>query len=119
GQLQPKAASTRYLRWKSIVAEPSERCHMSFIASGAEILDDLVAFRRDLHMNPEIGLHLPRTQAKVLQALDGLGLEVAQGMETTSVVAVLRGAKAGPTVLLRGDMDALPVMELTGLEYAS
>ena len=92
---------------------------MSFIAAGAEILDDLVAIRRDLHLNPEIGLDLPRTQAKVLAALGGLGLEITLGAETTSVVAVLRGAAPGPTVLLRGDMDALPVKELTGLDYAS
>lgn len=92
---------------------------MSFIASGAEILGDLVAIRRDLHRNPEIGLDLPRTQAKVLAAIDGLDLEITLGQETTSVVAVLRGAAPGPTVLLRGDMDALPVKELTGLDYAS
>ncbi|MGO2540666.1 MAG: M20 metallopeptidase family protein [Specibacter sp.] len=92
---------------------------MSFSAAGAEILGDLVAIRRDLHINPEIGLHLPRTQAKVLAAIDGLGLEITLGQETTSVVAVLRGATDGPTVLLRGDMDALPVKELTGLDYAS
>lgn len=92
---------------------------MSFIAAGAEILDDLVAIRRDLHLNPEIGLDLPRTQAKVLAALGGLGLEITLGAEATSVVAVLRGAAPGPTVLLRGDMDALPVKELTGLDYAS
>lgn len=78
-----------------------------------------MAIRRDLHINPEIGLHLPRTQAKVLAAIDGLGLEITLGQETTSVVAVLRGATDGPTVLLRGDMDALPVKELTGLDYAS
>lgn len=92
---------------------------MSFITAGAEILEDLVALRRDLHAEPEIGLDLPLTQAKVLAAIDGLGLEITLGKETTSVVAVLRGAKAGPTVLLRGDMDALPVKELTGLDYAS
>lgn len=83
------------------------------------MLGDLVAIRRDLHINPEIGLDLPRTQAKVLAAIDGLGLEITVGKETTSVVAVLRGATEGPTVLLRGDMDALPVKELTGLDYAS
>lgn len=78
-----------------------------------------MAFRRDFHMFPEIGLELPRTQAKVLEAIDSLGLEVTLGKEITSVVAVLRGGAPGPTVLLRGDMDALPIKELTGLEYAS
>ncbi|MBP2411883.1 hippurate hydrolase [Arthrobacter stackebrandtii] len=92
---------------------------MPFIDAGAAILEDLVAVRRDLHRHPEVGLDLPRTQGKVLAALDGLGLDITLGRETTSVVAVLRGAAPGPTVLLRGDMDALPVKELTGLDYAS
>ena len=92
---------------------------MSFIDAGAAILEELVAIRRDLHRNPEIGLDLPRTQKKVLAALDGLDLDITLGKGTTSVVAVLRGAAPGPTVLLRGDMDALPVKEMTGLDYAS
>lgn len=68
---------------------------------------------------PELGLELPRTQQKVLAALEGLSLEITTGTRTTSVVAVLRGAHPGPVVLLRGDMDALPIGEATGLEYAS
>lgn len=84
---------------------------------------ELVQIRRELHREPEIGLQLPKTQARVLSALDGLPLEISLGKETTSVVAVLRGgarSEANPkTVLLRGDMDALPVTELTDLEYAS
>lgn len=92
---------------------------MTFRDDAAKIADDLVALRRDLHRHPEIGLDLPRTQGKVLAALDGLPLEVTVGKRLSSVVAVLRGARPGPTVLLRGDMDALPVQELTGLPYAS
>jgi len=80
---------------------------------------DLVELRRALHREPEIGLHLPRTQAKVLAALDGLPLTVTTGTALSSVTAVLRGGTPGPTVLLRGDMDALPVPERTGLPYAS
>src|SRR6185312_12583424 len=80
--------------------------------------DDLSQLRRTLHTIPEIGLDLPRTQEHVLAALDGLPLEVTTGTATTSVVAVLRGgASAGDrpsAVLLRGDMDALPVVEQTG-----
>ncbi|MFB4313890.1 amidohydrolase [Actinomadura sp. 21ATH] len=72
---------------------------------------ELVRLRRDLHREPELGLELPRTQDKVLNALDGLPLEVTAGERLTSVTAVLRGARPGPTVLLRGDMDALPVTE--------
>ncbi|GAA0531345.1 M20 family metallopeptidase [Paractinoplanes ferrugineus] len=79
----------------------------------------LVQLRRDLHARPEIGLHLPRTQAAVLDALDGLGLEVSRGTELTSVTAVVRGGRPGPAVLLRADMDALPLTEATGLDYAS
>lgn len=80
-------------------------------------LASLRALREDLHRHPEIGLHLPRTQRVVLDALDGLGLEITLGRGLSSVVAVLRGeapgARSGPVVLLRGDMDALPVTEAT------
>jgi amidohydrolase len=78
-----------------------------------------VALRRQIHRNPEQGLHLPATQAAVLRALEGLPLEVTTGKSVSSVVAVLRGEQRGPTVLLRGDMDALPLTENTGLSYAS
>ncbi|CCH80083.1 putative amidohydrolase [Nostocoides japonicum T1-X7] len=85
--------------------------------------DDLVALRRDLHRTPETGLQLPRTQERVLAALAGLPLEVSTGTDTSSVVAVLRGggraASDTATVLLRGDMDALPVVEETGTAFAS
>ncbi|GAA2154557.1 M20 metallopeptidase family protein [Actinomadura napierensis] len=77
----------------------------------AALQDDLVRLRGALHREPELGLDLPRTQEKVLAALDGLPLEVTTGERLTSVTAVLRGARPGPTVLLRGDMDALPVSE--------
>jgi hippurate hydrolase len=80
---------------------------------------DLVALRRTIHRAPEIGLDLPRTQQTVLTALDGLGLEITLGSSLSSVTAVLRGARPGPAVLLRGDMDALPVTEASGLDYAS
>src|SRR5690606_25339192 len=97
---------------------------------GVSILDfvksidaELVALRRELHQIPEVGLQLPQTQARILQALEDLPLEITLGKSLTSVVAVLRGAiptdGKRPVVLLRGDMDALPVEEATGLEYAS
>ena len=83
----------------------------------------LVALRRRLHGIPELGLHLPDTQEVVLDALTGLDLEVRVGESLSSVVAVLRGrARAHeprPVVLLRGDMDALPVTEDVDVEYAS
>jgi hippurate hydrolase len=80
---------------------------------------ELSQLRHALHQEPEIGLDLPRTQAKVLAALDGLPLEITLGQGLSSVTAVLRGRQPGPTVLLRADMDALPVTERTGLPYAS
>ncbi len=81
--------------------------------------DRTIELRRRLHRHPEIGLHLPRTQATVLEAFAELPLEVTTGKRTSSVVGVLRGARPGPTYLLRGDMDALPVQEDTGLPFAS
>jgi hippurate hydrolase len=80
---------------------------------------ELVELRHQLHRRPEVGLQLPHTQETVLQAIDGLGLEVTTGSDLTSVTAVLRGGRPGPAVLLRGDMDALPVQEETGLDFSS
>ncbi len=82
-------------------------------------LPEVVALRHALHRTPELGLDLPRTQALVLKALAPLDLEVTTGTGLTSVVAVLRGARPGPAVLLRGDMDALPVTEDSGEPFAS
>jgi len=82
-------------------------------------LEAAVELRRRLHSHPELGLELPRTQQAVLEALDGLGLEVSVGAATTSVTAVLDGGRPGPTTLLRGDMDALPMSEDTGVAFAS
>ncbi len=92
---------------------------MTLRSDAAAILDELVALRRDLHRIPEIGLHLPRTRQRVLAALDGLDLELSLGKNLSSITAVLRGGKPGGTVLLRGDMDALPVTEATGEDFSS
>lgn len=78
-----------------------------------------VALRRAIHRRPELGLQLPETQQAVLDALDGLPIETTLGTTTTSVTGVLRGSQPGPAVLLRADMDALPMPENTGLEFAS
>ncbi|RZQ64431.1 M20 metallopeptidase family protein [Amycolatopsis suaedae] len=83
------------------------------------VQDRTVALRRELHRHPEQGLDLPRTQAAIAAALADLPLEITRGTSTTSLTAVLRGARPGPAVLLRGDMDALPLTEDTGLEFAS
>ena len=92
---------------------------MSLREDARAVHDELVQLRRALHAEPEIGLSLPRTQEKVLAALDGTPLEISTGDDLTSVTGVLRGDRPGPTVLLRGDMDALPVAERTGLDYSS
>ena len=84
----------------------------------ARIAGEITELRHAIHREPEIGLDLPKTQAKVLAALDGLPLEISTGRGLSSVTAVLRGGP-GPVVLLRGDMDALPVTEETHLPYAS
>jgi len=85
----------------------------------SDLQDLATAVRRDLHREPEVGLALPRTQEKVLRALDDVPLEITLGGTTTSVTAVLRGGRPGPTVLLRADMDALPVGERTGHDFAA
>jgi len=89
--------------------------HDDAVAMAAE----LTKLRRAIHAEPEIGLDLPRTQRKVLDALDGLPLEITLGEGLSSVTAVLRGGRPGETVLLRGDMDALPVTERANVPYAS
>src|ERR1700733_13468325 len=85
----------------------------------AAIAGDIAERRHAIPREPEIGLDLPKTQAKVLDALAGLPLEISTGRGLSSVTAVLRGARPGPVVLLRGDMDALPVTEETHLPYTS
>jgi amidohydrolase len=92
----------------------------------AELEHDAIELRHQLHRRPEIGLELPETQRAVLEALEGLPLEVSTGSSCSSVTAVLRGTGATgaagrprPAMLLRGDMDALPVQEATGEEFAS
>ncbi|UDM00516.1 M20 metallopeptidase family protein [Streptomyces longhuiensis] len=83
------------------------------------LLPELTELRHGLHREPEIGLQLPRTREKVLAALDGLPLEIHEGKGLSSITAVLRGSRPGPAVLLRGDMDALPLQELADVPYAS
>ncbi|MGM9471472.1 M20 metallopeptidase family protein [Pseudarthrobacter sp. YS3] len=97
---------------------------MSITADARELQDDIVRLRHELHQDPEIGLQLPRTQEKVLKALEGLPFEITLGKSTTSVTAVLRGSApyasaTKPTVLLRADMDGLPVQERTGALFSS
>lgn len=85
-------------------------------------LDELIAFRRDLHSNPELLYDLPRTSTRVAAALRAAGCdEVVEGIGKTGVVAVIRGAAntSGRAIGLRSDMDALPIAEMTGKAWAS
>ena len=84
-----------------------------------DLLDDTVALRRTLHEWPELGNELPITRERVLESLEGLPLTVTTHETTSGVVAMLEGSTPGPTMLLRGDMDALPMPEDTGLDFAS
>ena len=88
-------------------------------AVGEALLPEAVKLRRAIHAEPELGLDLPKTTAKVKAALAGLPLELHEGPSTSGIVAILRGPANGRTVLLRGDMDALPLTEDTGLPFTS
>jgi hippurate hydrolase len=93
-------------------------------AAGEAELDGVISLRRAIHAEPELGLHLPKTTEKVKQALAGLPLEYREGPSTTGLIAILRPTKSGAgdngrVVLLRGDMDALPMQEETELPFAS
>ena len=83
------------------------------------LMDSTIALRRNLHKWPEIGNTLPKTREQVLSALEGLPLDITLHQTTSGIAAMLTGDKPGPTVMLRGDMDALPMPEDTDLDFAS
>ena len=94
--------------------------HAPFLAEAEALRDDLVALRRDLHMHPELGFQEFRTSQLVAERLDALGYEVQRGVGKTGVVALLQGGLPGDrTVLLRFDMDALPIQEQNDVPYRS
>lgn len=93
--------------------------HSHLLDAARAISDEVVALRRAIHAEPELGLHTPRTRDKVRAALADLPLTWREGPSTTGMVATLQGAAPGRHVLLRGDMDALPMPEETGLPFAS
>lgn len=82
------------------------------------LLDDLTALYQDLHAHPELSFCEERTAGVLADRLEALGYDVTRGVGRTGVVAILENG-AGPYVLLRADIDALPVEEATGLPYAS
>ncbi len=83
------------------------------------LFDELVTTRRDLHQHPELGFEETRTAGIVAERLNEYGFEVQAGIGQTGVVGLLEGSKEGPTILLRFDMDGLPIIEETGLPFAS
>ena len=98
---------------------PSPMLHPQLLKSARSLSGRIVALRRAIHAEPELGLHTPMTMAKVYEDLAGLPLEWKEGGATTGAVATLKGARPGRRVLLRGDTDALPMPEETGLDFAS
>ena len=92
---------------------------IDFKAQAEELRDELIARRRDLHMHPELAFEEFRTAGIVANELRELGLEVTTGVGKTGVVAILEGSHDGPTVLVRADMDALPILEENTFSYAS
>jgi len=89
------------------------------LAEAEALLPTVVELRRAIHREPEVGLELPRTQARIVEHLRALGLEPTLGRSLSSVTVRIDGAASGPTRLIRADMDALPLQEDTGLPYAS
>jgi len=91
----------------------------NFLNEAKSLFPFTQSLRRDFHMHPELGFREIRTGGIVAKELEALGLEVTKGVGRTGVVGLLEGGKPGPTLLLRFDMDALPIVEETGAEYAS
>lgn len=90
-----------------------------FLKQAEELFPYTQSLRRDFHRHPELGYREVRTSGIVAKELEALGLEVTKGVGKTGVVGYLEGTKPGPTILLRFDMDALPITEDTGAEYTS
>jgi len=90
-----------------------------FLSEAQSLFEYTRALRRDFHAHPELGFHEFRTAGIVAQERNKLVLEFTSGIAETGVVAILEGAKPGPVILVRADMDALPILEETGAEYAS
>jgi len=84
-----------------------------------DLMGEIVELRRELHRWPEIGNHLPKTREAVLAALEGLPLDITLHETTSGIAAILTGDQPGDTVLIRGDMDALPMPEDTNVEFKS
>lgn len=93
--------------------------HAQLDAAAAKVLPEVVSWRRDLHAHPELAFQEQRTSGIVADELRSMGYEVSRGMAGTGVIGLLKTSRPGPVVALRADMDGLPVMEDTGLPFAS
>jgi amidohydrolase len=85
----------------------------------SNLTKEMIALRRDFHKHPELGFTEKRTAGIIARYLENLGLEVHEGIGTTGVVGLLAGAKPGKTLMLRSDMDALPIHEKNEVDYKS
>lgn len=92
---------------------------MTFLDEAIGIKDETIALRRDFHKHPELGFEEERTSKIVADTLESLGLSVTRGVAKTGVIGILEGVRNSPVLLLRFDMDALPIVEDTGVDYAS
>ena len=92
---------------------------VDWVAAAEAIQADTIGLRRALHREPELGLDLPKTKLRLLDALAPLGLRIRESERTSGIMALLDTGRPGPTVLLRGDMDALPMTEATELPFRS
>lgn len=92
---------------------------MSLLKRAQEIEQEMIDIRRKIHQNPELGFKEFETTALLEKELQSYGLETRRNGEDTGIIAILRGAKPGKVIGVRGDIDALPVPEETGLPYAS
>nr|WP_298128654.1 M20 family metallopeptidase [uncultured Pseudoxanthomonas sp.] len=107
------------LALSTLLAPAGHAAESTAVAALEQAQPNLVQWRRDIHQHPELGEQETRTAKLVADHLRALGLTVRTGVGKTGVVAVLKGAKPGPRIALRADMDALPVTEQTGLPFAS
>jgi amidohydrolase len=107
------------LAFAGSLAAQASRLDADVDRRAAQVVGKVVAWRRDIHANPELSNRETRTGELVAQHLRSLGIEVRSGVAHTGVVGVLRGGRPGPVVALRADMDALPVTEEVDVPFAS
>ncbi len=113
------AAAAAVLALPVMLSAQPARLHAELDRRAAEVNAKVVAWRRDIHEHPELGMQEVRTAALVAAHLRSLGMEVREKVGGTGVVGVLRGGRPGKVVALRADMDALPVTEMTDLPFRS